>query len=156
MTPRFVLLLKLSLVFLVGITCVFGKTFRMLDVVNRLKTTKVAESNSNSLEYVVYNYTQTLDHFNFKPHSYMTFQQRYVVLDKYWGGYAFYSLQFSLHGLMLFCCILRYVCVLNLFIHVVYILFIDDAYKLSPVNRHVKRHSSRQTDELASDVRPQD
>lgn len=33
-----------------------------------------------------YNYTQTLDHFNYKPESYMTFQQRYIVNSKYWGG----------------------------------------------------------------------
>ncbi|KAF3455138.1 hypothetical protein FNV43_RR05586 [Rhamnella rubrinervis] len=31
-------------------------------------------------------YTQTLDHFNYRPESYTTFQQRYVVNSKYWGG----------------------------------------------------------------------
>ncbi|XP_058197908.1 uncharacterized protein LOC131313554 [Rhododendron vialii] len=31
-------------------------------------------------------YTQTLDHFNYKPESYATFQQRYVINSKYWGG----------------------------------------------------------------------
>ncbi|KAK3205856.1 hypothetical protein Dsin_019902 [Dipteronia sinensis] len=31
-------------------------------------------------------YTQTLDHFNYKPESYATFQQKYVFNFKYWGG----------------------------------------------------------------------
>ncbi|KAL5580175.1 hypothetical protein UlMin_012617 [Ulmus minor] len=31
-------------------------------------------------------YTQTLDHFNYRPESYSTFQQRYVINSKYWGG----------------------------------------------------------------------
>nr|GMC46456.1 probable RNA-dependent RNA polymerase 1 [Ipomoea batatas] len=31
-------------------------------------------------------YTQTLDHFNYAPQSYATFQQRYIVNFKYWSG----------------------------------------------------------------------
>ncbi|XP_027343372.1 lysosomal Pro-X carboxypeptidase-like [Abrus precatorius] len=31
-------------------------------------------------------YTQRLDHFNYKPDSYTTFQQRYMINFKYWGG----------------------------------------------------------------------
>ncbi|KAG8483425.1 hypothetical protein CXB51_022239 [Gossypium anomalum] len=31
-------------------------------------------------------YPQTLDHFNYQPQSYATFQQRYVMNSKYWGG----------------------------------------------------------------------
>ncbi|XP_030956340.1 lysosomal Pro-X carboxypeptidase-like [Quercus lobata] len=31
-------------------------------------------------------YDQTLDHFNYRPESYTTFQQRYVINSKYWGG----------------------------------------------------------------------
>ncbi|KAL8237098.1 hypothetical protein R6Q59_018179 [Mikania micrantha] len=45
-----------------------------------------SENTKDPLEYEVYNYTQTLDHFNFKVESYTTFQQRYVVVRKYWGG----------------------------------------------------------------------
>ncbi|KAA8550287.1 hypothetical protein F0562_001971 [Nyssa sinensis] len=37
-------------------------------------------------EFVTYFYTQTLDHFNYKPESYTTFQQRYIMNSKYWGG----------------------------------------------------------------------
>ncbi|KAL4284317.1 hypothetical protein GQ457_16G009150 [Hibiscus cannabinus] len=31
-------------------------------------------------------YPQTLDHFNYQPESYATFQQRYVMNFKHWGG----------------------------------------------------------------------
>ncbi|GAB4833334.1 hypothetical protein Ancab_031578 [Ancistrocladus abbreviatus] len=31
-------------------------------------------------------YTQILDHFNFNPQSYQTFQQRYLINSQYWGG----------------------------------------------------------------------
>lgn len=37
-------------------------------------------------EYEIYEYMQTLDHFNYRPESYATFQQRYLVNSKYWGG----------------------------------------------------------------------
>lgn len=33
-------------------------------------------------------FTQTLDHFNFNPQSYHTFQQRYLINDSFWGGAA--------------------------------------------------------------------
>lgn len=31
-------------------------------------------------------YTQRLDHFNYRPDSYNTFQQRYMMNFKYWAG----------------------------------------------------------------------
>ncbi|KAK1563272.1 hypothetical protein Q3G72_025281 [Acer saccharum] len=31
-------------------------------------------------------FTQILDHFNYNPHSYQTFQQRYLINDTFWGG----------------------------------------------------------------------
>lgn len=31
-------------------------------------------------------YNQTLDHFNYRPESYVTFQQRYVMNFRHWGG----------------------------------------------------------------------
>ncbi|XP_068649264.1 uncharacterized protein [Aristolochia californica] len=37
-------------------------------------------------DFQTYNYTQTLDHFNYDPESYTTFQQKYVINFKYWGG----------------------------------------------------------------------
>ncbi|KAJ9129359.1 hypothetical protein P3X46_033863 [Hevea brasiliensis] len=37
-------------------------------------------------EYETHYYSQTLDHFNYYPESYATFQQRYILNFKYWGG----------------------------------------------------------------------
>lgn len=37
-------------------------------------------------DFLVFNYTQTLDHFGFKPESNMTFKQKYIINSKYWGG----------------------------------------------------------------------
>ncbi|CAI9260648.1 unnamed protein product [Lactuca saligna] len=82
-------LLKLSLFVLIALTCVSGKHYRATKLItkNSFSTAKVdSESINESQEYEVYNYTQTLDHFNFNPESYTTFQQRYVVNSKYWGG----------------------------------------------------------------------
>ena len=82
-------LFKSSLLILIALTCVFGKHFRTtkLGARNRFKPTTVDTKSTNNLEeYEVYNYTQTLDHFNYKTESYTTFQQRYVVNSKYWGG----------------------------------------------------------------------
>lgn len=42
-------------------------------------------STGNELYKTKY-FTQILDHFNFYPKSYHTFQQRYLVNDTYWGG----------------------------------------------------------------------
>ncbi|KAJ9559289.1 hypothetical protein OSB04_013903 [Centaurea solstitialis] len=82
-------ILKVSLLVLIALTYVSGKSFRTTKLGARnifLRTTVDNESTTNSEEYEVYNYTQTLDHFNFKTESYTTFQQRYVVNSKYWGG----------------------------------------------------------------------
>ncbi|CAK9150486.1 unnamed protein product [Ilex paraguariensis] len=43
-------------------------------------------SSSISEDYETFFFTQTLDHFNYRPASYATFKQRYVVNYKYWGG----------------------------------------------------------------------
>ncbi|KAB1222473.1 Lysosomal Pro-X carboxypeptidase [Morella rubra] len=46
---------------------------------------QLSRSNTNQLYKTKY-FTQILDHFNFNPQSYQTFQQRYLVNDTYWGG----------------------------------------------------------------------
>nr|DAD48746.1 TPA_asm: hypothetical protein HUJ06_018683 [Nelumbo nucifera] len=46
----------------------------------------MAESTSQWADYKVYYHNQTLDHFNYRPESYTTFRQRYVMNAKYWGG----------------------------------------------------------------------
>ncbi|KAK3205852.1 hypothetical protein Dsin_019898 [Dipteronia sinensis] len=40
----------------------------------------------HSEHYKTFYYKQTLDHFNYRPESYSTFRQRYVINFKYWGG----------------------------------------------------------------------
>ncbi|KAI9195492.1 hypothetical protein LWI28_015410 [Acer negundo] len=40
----------------------------------------------HSEHYKTFYYKQALDHFNYRPESYSTFQQRYVINFKYWGG----------------------------------------------------------------------
>ncbi|XP_057981109.1 uncharacterized protein LOC131166533 [Malania oleifera] len=37
-------------------------------------------------DFSTFFYNQTLDHFNYRPESYVTFQQKYVINSKYWGG----------------------------------------------------------------------
>nr|GMC90393.1 lysosomal Pro-X carboxypeptidase-like [Ipomoea batatas] len=43
-------------------------------------------SDNNNKLYDTKYFTQILDHFTFTPQSYQTFQQRYLINDKYWGG----------------------------------------------------------------------
>ncbi|XP_010247711.1 PREDICTED: lysosomal Pro-X carboxypeptidase-like [Nelumbo nucifera] len=40
----------------------------------------------SSEDFKDYFYEQTLDHFNYRPESYATFKQRYVINYKFWGG----------------------------------------------------------------------
>uniref|UniRef100_A0A5B6ZVA8 Putative lysosomal Pro-X carboxypeptidase-like n=1 Tax=Davidia involucrata TaxID=16924 RepID=A0A5B6ZVA8_DAVIN len=42
-------------------------------------------STENELYQTKY-FTQILDHFNYNPQSYQTFQHRYLINDTYWGG----------------------------------------------------------------------
>lgn len=44
----------------------------------------LSEKTSDDLQTFFYN--QTLDHFNYKPESYNTFEQRFVISSKHWGG----------------------------------------------------------------------
>ncbi|XP_050369169.1 uncharacterized protein LOC126787304 [Argentina anserina] len=45
-----------------------------------------ALSTYDSFELETFYYTQTLDHFNFRYDSFATFQQRYLINFKHWGG----------------------------------------------------------------------
>lgn len=52
-------------------------------------STSVSEEAGGSVQNTVYRtefFTQILDHFNYDPQSYQTFQQRYLINDSYWGG----------------------------------------------------------------------
>ncbi|XAR60062.1 Lysosomal Pro-Xaa carboxypeptidase [Bertholletia excelsa] len=47
----------------------------------------VSKSESAAPEHFkTFFYTQTLDHFNYAPGSYATFEQRYLMNSEYWGG----------------------------------------------------------------------
>ena len=53
---------------------------------NRIYSPSLIASDSNNNDYQTFYYDQTLDHFNYQPVSYTTFQQRYVVNFKHWRG----------------------------------------------------------------------
>ncbi|XP_059664328.1 uncharacterized protein LOC132310120 [Cornus florida] len=61
---------------------VFGGNFEE----ERRIGTQAAEEVKLSKDFEHFFYNQTLDHFNYKPESYATFQQKYVINSKYWGG----------------------------------------------------------------------
>lgn len=43
-------------------------------------------SKAKEVNYETGHFTQILDHFNYIPQSYETFQQRYLLNDEHWGG----------------------------------------------------------------------
>ncbi|KAE8037534.1 hypothetical protein FH972_010116 [Carpinus fangiana] len=47
---------------------------------------QTTSSSSDTEDFKTFYYTQPLDHFNYRPDSYTTFQQRYLINSKYWGG----------------------------------------------------------------------
>lgn len=53
---------------------------------NDLPQSSMSSESAASSDFVTFYYSQTLDHFNYKPESYTTFKQRYVMNFKYWGG----------------------------------------------------------------------
>ena len=60
-----------------------------LSLVSRWETTlhdRRALLANYSEDIKTFYYKQTLDHFNYRPQSYQTFQQRYLINFKYWGG----------------------------------------------------------------------
>lgn len=51
-----------------------------------LKMVRRSLSSQSYSELQSFYYSQTLDHFNYRPDSYQTFQQRYFINSQYWGG----------------------------------------------------------------------
>lgn len=51
-----------------------------------IESASISVEKRNGYEYTVKYFTQLLDHFNYQPESYSTFQQRYLINDKHWGG----------------------------------------------------------------------
>ncbi|XP_062108081.1 uncharacterized protein LOC133818962 [Humulus lupulus] len=74
------------LLLLITMIIITPRTSGLIGVVNMRE--KLMNKNMTELqpEFLTKFYTQTLDHFNYKPESYATFQQRYIVNFKYWGG----------------------------------------------------------------------
>ncbi|GMY25314.1 lysosomal Pro-X carboxypeptidase-like isoform X1 [Fagus crenata] len=50
-----------------------------------IRPEKLSHTTKNQLYKQKY-FTQILDHFNFNPQSYQTFQQRYLINDTFWAG----------------------------------------------------------------------
>ncbi|XP_043702725.1 lysosomal Pro-X carboxypeptidase-like [Telopea speciosissima] len=79
------------LLLLFFITCV-SATGRVnkprLGMVDRLSKLKKNHDDfgADTTDLEAFFYTQTLDHFNYRPESYTTFQQKFVINFKYWGG----------------------------------------------------------------------
>ncbi|KAF8009532.1 hypothetical protein BT93_J0517 [Corymbia citriodora subsp. variegata] len=50
------------------------------------RDSELAVSASITDDVETFFFNQTLDHFNYRPESYTTFQQRYLIDSRYWGG----------------------------------------------------------------------
>nr|WAU86919.1 birch protein [Betula platyphylla] len=85
------LMQSLSLLFLVFSICAAATHSNNIPRLGTTRRTSQREpsqttSSSSDKNFLTFYYTQQLDHFNYRPDSYTTFQQRYVVNFKYWGG----------------------------------------------------------------------
>ena len=49
-------------------------------------TAKMTAADTVTEDLETFYFNQTLDHFNYRPDSYITFPQRYLINSKYWGG----------------------------------------------------------------------
>ncbi|KAK9280470.1 hypothetical protein L1049_014162 [Liquidambar formosana] len=92
MDPHKFLFQWLSLLCLILSSCVSAKQFSMPRL-GALRRTIQHDHPAGTLvspsvlkEFKTFYFTQTLDHFSFKPESYTTFKQRYLINFKYWGG----------------------------------------------------------------------
>ncbi|XP_065867759.1 uncharacterized protein [Euphorbia lathyris] len=57
---------------------------RRLSSIN--ETMNVSEEVGLGTDFEMHMYKQTIDHFNYKPESFETFQHRYFINRKFWGG----------------------------------------------------------------------
>ncbi|XP_061355173.1 uncharacterized protein LOC133299703 [Gastrolobium bilobum] len=79
-------------IILFSLFSVLSFTFTFAHFIPRFPTSAVHPElnfNSDSAQNGLYRtkfFTQTLDHFNYNPQSYQTFQERYLINDTYWGG----------------------------------------------------------------------
>ncbi|KAF6147469.1 hypothetical protein GIB67_021295 [Kingdonia uniflora] len=77
-----------SCFFAIFVTRCLASTHRQVPRLGILSSSRDSISTETYLppDFEVNYYTQTLDHFNYRPESYTTFQQRYIVNSRYWGG----------------------------------------------------------------------
>ena len=77
-----------SLFFLIIPVCVSAFNIPRLGTFQRTKEHKpqTMSSSQSHEDLKTFYYTQRLDHFNYRPDSYTTFQQRYMIDFKFWGG----------------------------------------------------------------------
>lgn len=96
MSPPILFVLLLLYVPLNNLSLISATTSTRFHVLPRLSPTGprtlehenslMSESISQHMDLETYFYNQTLDHFNFQPQSFNTFQQRYLINSKFWGG----------------------------------------------------------------------
>ncbi|KAK7261276.1 hypothetical protein RIF29_27585 [Crotalaria pallida] len=85
--PR--LLLFTFLIYSTYVTATHSLTIPRLSVIPEWERTvqdPAAIVASDTVDVKTFYYEQTLDHFNYRPESYTTFQQRYLMNFKYWSG----------------------------------------------------------------------
>ncbi|KVH90618.1 Peptidase S28 [Cynara cardunculus var. scolymus] len=74
-----------SLIFSQSITSSFAKFPPWYFPSSMIRPETPSSPDKNELYKTKY-FTQILDHFNYNPQSYQTFQQRYLINDTFWGG----------------------------------------------------------------------
>ncbi|XP_031266533.1 lysosomal Pro-X carboxypeptidase-like [Pistacia vera] len=79
-------LLLIFIVISISVTSTSSKIPRLSPVRGTVLLDPEILSAPISEDFQTFFYTQTLDHFTYRPESYSTFQQRYVINFKYWGG----------------------------------------------------------------------
>ena len=79
-------LLFVFLIFLTSVSATLVNIPRLSPIRGTFLQDSETVSASISEDFQTFYYDQTLDHFNYRPESYTTFKQRYVINFKYWGG----------------------------------------------------------------------
>uniref|UniRef100_A0A2N9GMD1 Lysosomal Pro-X carboxypeptidase n=1 Tax=Fagus sylvatica TaxID=28930 RepID=A0A2N9GMD1_FAGSY len=79
-------LLFVFLIFLTSVSATLVNIPRLSPIGGTFLRDSEKVSASISEDFQTFYYDQTLDHFNYRPESYTTFKQRYVINFKYWGG----------------------------------------------------------------------
>ncbi|GMY15913.1 lysosomal Pro-X carboxypeptidase-like [Fagus crenata] len=74
------------LIFLTSVSATLVNIPRLSPIRGTFLQDSETVSASISEDFQTFYYDQTLDHFNYRPESYTTFKQRYVINFKYWGG----------------------------------------------------------------------